>query len=150
MLSGLLKQIKTQNKDITGDPCIKNDQGSLVFNDAEKLKAWKEHYQRLLNEDFSWDSNNLDVGVPKEGPAPWINKEVVRVALQKLKDGKAACASGILAEMLKASGEAGLDLFTELFSSIVRLEKVPSDWDIILVLSMLKIPLKMSGFTTDN
>ena len=36
----IAKQIKTRNKDAIGDTCIKNDQGSLVFNDSEKQKAW--------------------------------------------------------------------------------------------------------------
>ena len=43
----IVKQIKNQNKDVIGDTCIKNDQGSLVFNDTEKLNSCKEHYQRL-------------------------------------------------------------------------------------------------------
>ena len=43
-----------------------------------------------------------------------------------MKDGKAAGVSGSVAEMLKASGEAGLELFIELFNNIVKEEKVPS------------------------
>lgn len=45
---------------------------------------------------------------------------------------------GIVAEMLKASGEAGLDLFTELFNNIVREEKVPSDWDMSIIINCFK------------
>ena len=62
--------------------------------EAEGME-WKEHYQRLRNEE--WDSDTLDIGVLKEGPASWFNKEVVCVAFQKLKDGKAAGASVIIA-----------------------------------------------------
>ena len=46
---------------------------------------------------------------PKEGPAPWLEKDVIYTALNKMKDDKAAGVSGLVAEMLKASGEAGLD-----------------------------------------
>ena len=134
----IAKQINTRNKDVIGDTCIKNDQGSLVFSDAEKLKAWKEHYQRLLNEEFPWDSNKIDIGVPKEGPALWIDREAVRAALGKMKDSKTAGASGIVAEMLKASGEVGLDIFTELFNNIVKEEKVPSDWDMSIIINCFK------------
>ena len=80
----------------------------------------------------------MDMGVSKEGPAPWIDKEIVRAALQKLKDSEAAGASGIVAEILKASREAGLDLFTELFNNIVREEKVPSDWDMSIIINCFK------------
>ena len=37
---------------------------------TEKLKAWKEHYEKLLNEEFPWDSNLLQMENPKQGPAP--------------------------------------------------------------------------------
>ena len=87
---------------------------------TEKLKAWKEHYEKLLNEEFSWDTNLLQMENPKEGPAPWLEKDAIYTALNKMKDGKAAGVSGIVAEMLKASGEAGLELFIELFNNIVR------------------------------
>ena len=52
-----------------------------------------------------------------------------------MKDGKAAGVSGIVAEMLKASGEAGLELFIELFNNIVKEEKVPSDWEMSVIIN---------------
>ena len=109
-----------------GDTCVKNDKGCLVFTDTEKLKAWEEHDEKLLNKEFPWDSNLLQMESPKEGPAPWLEKDAIYTALNKMKDGKAAGVSGIVSEMLKASGEAGLELFIELFNNIVKEEKVPS------------------------
>ena len=72
------------------------------------------------------------------GPAPWIDKEVVRTGLKKMKDGKAAGVSGIVAEMLKASGEAGLQLCTELFNNIGKEYKVPNDWEMSIVINCFK------------
>ena len=115
----IARQKTNQNKDVIGDACV-NDKGVLVFSDEEKLQAWKQRYERLFNEEFHWDSSQLDMGSPKEGPAPCIDKEDVRTALKKMKNGKAAGVSGIVAEMLNASGEAGLELFTELFNNIVK------------------------------
>ena len=134
----IARQMTNQNKDVIGDTCVKNDKGVLVFSDTEKLQAWKEHYKRLLNEEFPWDSSHLDMGSPKEGPAPWIDKQDVRIALKKMKNGKAAGVSGIVAEMLKASDEAGLELFTELFNNIVKEEKVPSDWEMSIIINCFK------------
>ena len=65
----IAKHIANANKDVIGDICVKNDKGCLVFTDTEKLKAWKEHYEKLLNEEFPWDSNLLQMENPKEGPA---------------------------------------------------------------------------------
>ena len=96
---------------------------------TQKLEAWREHYEKLLNKEFPWNSNLLQMENPKEGPAPWLEKDANYTALNKMKDGKAAGVSGIVSEMLKASGDAGLEIFIELFNNIVKEEKVPSDWE---------------------
>ena len=114
------------------------DKGCLVFTDTEKLKPWKEDYEKLLNEEFPWDSNLLQMENPKEDPAPWLEKDAIYTALNKMKDGKAAGVLGIVAEMLKASGVAGLELFIELFNNIVKEEKVPSDWEMSVIINCFK------------
>ena len=70
---------------------------------TEKLKACKEHYEKLLNEEFPWDSNFLQMENSKECPAPWLEKDAIYTALNKMKEGKAAGVSGIVAEMLQYS-----------------------------------------------
>ena len=132
----IAKHIANANKDVIGDTCNKND--CLVFTDTEKLKAWKGHYEKLLNEEFPWDSNLLQMENPKEGPAPWLEKDAIYTSLNKMKDGMAAGVSGIVAEMLKASGEVGLELFIELFNNIVKEEKVPSDWEMSVIINCFK------------
>ena len=130
--------MKKSNSDVIGDTCVKNDSGSLVFSDKDKLDAWKEHYGRLLNEEFPWDSDHLDMGSPKEGPAPLISKADVDAALKKMKDGKASGISGVVSEMLKASGDTGLELFTELFNNIIEQNKVPTDWEKSIIINLYK------------
>ena len=39
---------------------------------------------------------------PKEGPAPSLEKDAIYTALKKMKDGKAAGVSGIVAGMLRS------------------------------------------------
>ena len=113
----IAKHIANANKDVIhASRTIRVVSSSLT----QKLKAWKEHYEKLLNEEFPWDRNLLQMENPKEGPAPLLEKDAIYTALNKMKDGKAAGVSGIVAEMLKASGEAGLELFIELFNNIVK------------------------------
>ena len=38
---------------------MKNDTGEMSMSEDSKLKAWLEHYQRLLNAEFDWDVNHL-------------------------------------------------------------------------------------------
>ena len=51
--------MEAKNCDVVGDKCVKNDKGELALTDADKHLAWKEHYERLLNEEFPWDKENL-------------------------------------------------------------------------------------------
>ena len=53
------KQMTKKNKDIVGEKCIRNDDGSLALSDVSKRQAWKSHYERLLNEEFLWDKESL-------------------------------------------------------------------------------------------
>ena len=48
----IAKQMKQENKDIVGEKCIRDDDGVLAFNIEDKKKAWKQHYERLLNVEF--------------------------------------------------------------------------------------------------
>ena len=95
------------NQDVMGEKCVKNDAGKLSLSEEEKMKAWVEHYARLLNAEFEWPS---DLHVPPEvapviGPPPPFTLIAICKALSKINCGKAAGPSGILAEMMKAAGE---------------------------------------------
>ena len=73
-VSKIAKQIEAENCDVVGDKCIKNDKGELALTDAEKHLAWKEHYERLLNEEFPRDKENLVLEDPVFGPQPQIGR----------------------------------------------------------------------------
>ena len=60
---------------------------------------------------------------------PKIEREWVKVTLQKMKDCKAVGTSGIAAEMLKAAGDIGLDILTDLCNTIIQQDSIPSRWD---------------------
>ena len=134
----LAKQMKAENQDVVGDPCIKNDAGCMAFSDDEKLRAWKEHYQRLLNEEFEWDANHLIWSDPVIAQAPQIHQKEIAAALAKMKVGKAAGSSGVVTEMLKASGEDGLACLEKLFNGIILERKIPTDWDKSVILNCFK------------
>ena len=51
--------MKVKNCDVVGDKCVKNDKVEVTLTDAEKHLTWKEHYERLLNEEFPWGKENL-------------------------------------------------------------------------------------------
>ena len=49
-------------------------------------------------------------------------------AIGKMKQGKVASPTGVVAEMLKAVGETGTLWMTEVFNAVVRDGKVPENW----------------------
>ena len=77
------------------------------------------------------------LGQPVEGP-PLQIQEWVKAAINKMKDGKAGGSSGVVAEMLKASGDVGLDLVTELINCIVREGCIPKDWQTSVIVNCFK------------
>ena len=52
-----------------------------------------------------------------------INKDIVRESISQMENGKAGGPSGVLSENVKATGEAGVDMITELVNQIT--EKIP-------------------------
>ena len=103
--------MKAENCNTVGDKFVKNDKGELEFTDAGKHLVLKEHCERLFNEEFPWDKENLAREYPVIGPQTQINKERVKSALTKMNNCKASGTSGIVAQML-VSGDAGLERMT--------------------------------------
>ena len=134
----LAKQMDKTNQDVVGEKCVRNDAGELSLSDEEKMKAWVEHYARLLNVEFEWESHLLPEVAPVEGPPPPLTKDLIRKALRKMKCGKAAGTSGIIAEMLKAAGEVGIELLTELTEVVFCNGVIPMDWQESFILNLYK------------
>ena len=134
----MAKQMRRQNQDICGEMSVRNNQGELCLDDSERMKAWVEHYKGLLNVEFPWDEGTLPDAPPVEGPPPPITNEMVTKALAKMKSGKAAGPSGIIVEMLKASGIKGIVFLRELTKSVVKHGKIPEDWEMSFILNLYK------------
>src|SRR5208283_1549997 len=93
---------------------------------------------KLLNEEFEWNKDLLEDASPTSGPAERITEEEVRVALAKTKVGKAAGPTGLVSEMLTASGETGVSWLTDLFNAIVKEGRIPADWKKSWMISVYK------------
>ena len=133
----IAKQLRKDNQDVVGDKCVKDDSGNLSFDNEAKKVAWKQHYEWLLNEEFSWNPEDLTAD-PVVGPPIHIDVEMVVKAITKMKTGKAAGPSGIVAEMLKASGDTGARLVADLANDMVRNGVIPSDWEDSFIINIYK------------
>ena len=134
----IAKQMDRANQDIIGENCVRNDAGELALSDEDKMKAWVEHYTRLLNIEFEWPVDELPEVAPKAGPPPGVSAAQIHKALTKMKCGKAAGPSGIIAEMLKAAGEEGAELTRQLVEVVFSSGVIPSDWEESFLLNLYK------------
>ena len=132
----MARRMKDANCDVVGEKCIKDCNGALAFDEASKLRVWRDHYEKLLNVEFPWDDNTLDVAPPIAGPPPLITAQSVASALKQMKTGKAPGPSGITAEMLRLGGmEAHL---AELFNKIIADGVIPDDWNLSYLINLYK------------
>ena len=130
--------MRKEKKDIVGEKCVRDDSGKLAYSDDGKIKALKQHYERLLNVEFSWSEADLSVADPVLGPPPLVTREMVEKSISKMKLGKAPGPSGIVAEMLKASSDVCSEMIADLTNSIIRDNTMPSVWNDIIIISLYK------------
>ena len=106
------------------------------IQEAKKV-AWKQHYEQLLNEEFSWTPEDLTAD-PVVGPPIHIDVEMAVNAITKMKTSKPAGPSGIVVEMLKASGDTGARQVADLANDMVRNRVIPSDWEDSFIINIYK------------
>ena len=75
----IAKQIKTENCDVVGNICIKNDKGEMALTDAQKHLVWREHYETFLNVEFLSDKESLVLKDPAFAPQPDIEKKQCKI-----------------------------------------------------------------------
>ena len=104
---------------------------------------------RQHNEENIWDKQ-VDCSV-KEGPECLVTREEVGRALKRMKSGKAPGQSGVMTEMLKASGNISVEWLTELCNSVIRERKIPEDWKKSAIVPAFKVkgdPLQCGSYRT--
>ena len=78
---------------------------------------------------FTWNRNSLSK-VDTLGRIPRLmDKDMVGESLSKMKNRKAAGPSGVLPEMVKAAGEAEVDMITDLINRII-IGVIPAEWEL--------------------
>ena len=123
---------------MVGESCVKDPDGNVAVDDTAKLKVWKTHYEKLLNVEFPWDSESLPDIEPVAGPPPSVSVEMIERALSKLKSGKAAGPSGIIAEMMRCDSPALKRAFADLATHIIGKGVIPEDWDLSYIINCYK------------
>ena len=124
----VVKRLVKKNADVVGSGCIKDEAGKIVVEEEELKETWRKYFERLLNEEFDWDRDALTAGLEISGPMEAVTTEEVRAAIGKMKSDRGSGPSGLVADILKAAGEVGVNWMTDVCNAVMTEGKVPSDW----------------------
>ena len=107
---------------------IKNEHG-VILRDLDRpmiIGRWKGYFDKLLNEENP--RSIFDDGVPNKWLTQGISRNEVKVAISRMKNGKATGMEGIPVEVWKCLGEEGIDMLWDLMKGIYEQEKIPTEW----------------------
>ena len=136
-------QITRKLKGDFGQNCdrpVKDEDGTTLTSEDQKLRRWKEHFQKILNRpepavlaDIPEAAEDLDINLGD------ITLAEVKDAINKLKNGKAPGDDGVAAEMLKAEDQATPEALCQILQEIWNTGNIPQSWK---TGTIVKIPKK--------
>ncbi|XP_068671242.1 uncharacterized protein [Montipora foliosa] len=106
--------------------CMRGSNGRLSFSNKDRGKVWKEHMERIMNEENEWDQN-------VKGPVERVSRKEVVKAMGEMKAGKAAGPSGVSLEMIVANGEIGIGVMVELCQGVLDGRGMLDEWALSVV-----------------
>ena len=89
----------------------------LGFSEEDTPKIWKEHMEKIMNEENEWDQMVKD-DVVERLVEKLTRKEIVE-AMQKMKSGKATGPSEVCVKMIVASGKIGVEVMMDLCQRVL-------------------------------
>lgn len=132
----IVKAMKKDGRDVAGGRCMRGSDGKLNFSERDRGKVWKEHMEKIMNEENEWDQEvEADL---VEGPVERVSREEVVRAIREMSTGKAAGPSEVSVEMIIASGEIGIGVMMELCQRVLDGRGMPEEWEVSVVVPIFK------------
>jgi hypothetical protein len=138
------KEVRKVGKERNGNLSnIKNRNGTLVTDEAEVRKVWRDYFENLhkvgSNEEVIVNERGIE-GLFRNGyfGEEEITREEVVGRVQKLKNGKSAGIDEITGEMIKNGGERMIDWIWKLCNKAFMEGIVPKDWRRAVIVPLYK------------
>ena len=96
--------------------CLRGRDGRLGFIEEYRAKIWKEHVEKIVNEENKRDHMVESDAV--EGPVEKVARNKIVKAMQRMKSGKATGPSKVSVEMI-VGGEIGVKVMMELCQRVL-------------------------------
>ena len=108
-----------------GGRCLRGGDGRLGFIEEDRAKIWKEHMEKIMNEENEWD-HMVETDVV-EGPVEKVARNEIVEAMQRMKSGKATGPSEVSVEMIVASCKIGVKVMMELCQRVLDGRGMPDE-----------------------
>ena len=131
-----VKFMKRDGKDVEGGKWIKGRDGRIGFSQKDRCKIWKEHMEKIMNEENAWD-HKMDAAMV-EGQVEQVSCKEVREAIRKIKQGKAAGLSEVTTEMIVAGGKIAEEKMLQLCQQVLDGKGIPNEWKTSVVVPIFK------------
>ena len=106
---------------------MKDSIGKIVVEEDRLMEIWR-HYDKISNEEFTWDKAGLKNVSPMCGPSERSSALEVAAAIGKMKQDRSVGSTRIVSEMLNAAGETGTMWMADVCNAVVLDGKIPEDW----------------------
>ena len=127
----LAKQRNRDGKDVQQLRVIKNRDEHVLTGTKEVIERWKQHFEQLMNIENEREQRVETVTIVDKAVEN-ISKEEVRIAVKRMKSGRAVGPNNIPVEAWKCLGEVAVVFLTRLCNKILESEKMPDEWKEVL------------------
>ena len=110
--------------------------GRLGFIEEDRAKIWKEHMEKIMNEEDKWD-HIVETDLV-EGPVEKVDRNEIMEAMQSMKLGKATGTSEISVEMIVASGDIGVKVMMKLCQRVLDGRGMSDEWKTSVIVPIFK------------
>ena len=97
----------------------------MGFSEEDRAKIWKEHMEKIINEENEWDCM-VETDLVERPVEKVVRNEIVE-AIQSMKLGKATGTSEVSVEMIVASREIGVKVMMELCQRVLDGRGMPDE-----------------------
>ena len=125
----IAKHLANRNRDVVGTSRVKDSIEKIVVEEDRLMEIWSAHYDKISNEEFTWDKMGLKNVSPVCGLSERNSALEVDAAIGKIKQNRSASPTGVVvSEMLKAADDSGTMWMTDVCKAVVMDGKIPEDW----------------------
>ena len=133
----LARQRQRAGEDIAQVKIMKDCQGNVLADEECVLERWRDYFCELMNvENPRQERVVQDEAVIED--VQLITKKEVRLAVSRMKNGKAVGPDEIPVEAWKCIGEPAIEVLTGLFNRLLKGEKMPDEWRKSILIPVFK------------